>query len=206
MSWAPWACSPCEETDQSVGAKRGAFMLAVGDDDGDISFLLLSSPYIPKSTSWNCTVIKVVFVTKEDLVVFPDVQADTSQIRPTDIKDLPHFRTVTYNIGEAKQSNHFHPSLFQSALEGKRFIDLIVWGPWSFGDVAETVVTFSRDGTFYHGLFEARFRVSKNRVFSDMVRLDFRRCLRQKSDDFPFSSCSTLWHSQVGNSGVAPIL
>lgn len=202
MSWAPWACSPSEKTDQSCGAKKGAFMMAVANDDGDISFLLLSSPYIGKRTSWNCTIIKVIHVIKDALVVLPDVQADTSQIKPPDIKDLPHFQTVTYDLGEAKQSKQFHPSLFKSALGEKRFIDQIAWGPWGFGDVAETIVTFSRDGTLYHCLFEAQFQVSENTVFAEMVRLDFRRCLSHESDDFPFGSCCAMWHNPVSVNGV----
>ena len=203
MSWAPWACSPCEKTDQPFVARRGAFILAVGNDDGDISFLFLSSPFIRKSTSWNCTILKVIQVIKDALVFLPEVQADTSQIKPSNMKDLPCFQTVTYDLGEAKQNNQFHSSLFKSALEGKSFIDHIAWGPWGFGDVAETIVTFSRDGTFYHCLFEAQFRISENSVFAEMVRLDFRRCLSQESDDIPFGSCSTRWHHQVSVSGVA---
>lgn len=203
MSWAPWTCSPCKSTDQSFGAKRGAFMLAVADDDGDISFLFLSSPYIHMSTAWNCTVIKVIHVVKDSLVVFPDVQADTSEMRPLDTEGVRHFQRVTYNIGEAKRSTHLHPSLFQSALEGKRFFDHIAWGPWGFGDIAETIITFSRDGTFYYCSFEAQFQVSRNSVFAEMVNLDFRRCLRQESNDFLLGSCSAMWHSQVSLNGVA---
>ena len=197
MSWAPRPCSPWEKTDQSLGAKKSAFMLAVADDDGDISFLLLSSPYIYKSYTWNCIVIKVIHVIKDALVVFPDVRVDTSEIGPPDMEGLPHFEKVTYDLGEVKESTNFHPSLFKSVLMGKRFIDHIAWGPWGFGDVAETIVTFSRNGTFYNCWFEAQFQVSTNNVLAEMVRLDFRRCLRQESDDIPFGGCSAMWHRQV---------
>lgn len=181
-------------------------MLAVGNDDSDILFLLLSSPYTRKSTSWNCSIIKVIRVIKDTLVVLPDVQADASQINSPDINDLPHIQTVTYDLGGGTQSIQFHPSLFKSALEGKHFIDHITWGPWGFGDVAETIVTFSRDGVFYHCLFEAQFQVSENSVFAEMVRLDFRRCLSQECDDIPFGSWSAMWHNQVSVYDVAHTL
>lgn len=206
MSWAPWACSPGENTSQSLGTKKGAFMLAVGNDDSDILFLLLSSPYTRKSTSWNCSIIKVIHVITEALVLLPGVQADASQIKPADIKDLPHVQTITCELEDAKQSIQFHPSLFKSAFEGKRFVHHITWGPWGFGDVAETIVTFSRDGTFYHCLFEAQFQVSENSAFADTVGLDFKRCLSQKSDDVPLGSWSAMWHDQVSVNDVAPNL
>ena len=206
MSWAPWTCSPGEKTGQSLGVKRGAFILAVGNDDGDILFLLLSSPYTRKSTSWNCSIIKVIRVIKDSLVVLPDVLADASQINPPDINDFPHFQTVSYDLREATHSIQFHPSLFKSALEGKRFIDHITWGPWGFGDVAETIVTFSSNGTFYHCLFEAQFQVSENIVFAEMVELDFKRCISQGSDDIPLGSWSAMWHNQVSVNDVAPYL
>lgn len=180
-------------------------MLAVANDDGDISFLLLSSPYTHFSTSWNCAVIKVIHVIKDAIVVFPDVGAETSELRLSDIRELPHFQTVTYDLGDAKQSTHFHPSLFKSALEGKCYVDHIAWGPWSFGDIAETIITFSREGVFYHCLFEAQFEFSKDSIFAKKVRFDFKRCLRQESDDIPFGSCSAMWCNQVSISGIAPV-
>lgn len=206
MSWAPWACSPREKRDQSFRTKNGPFLLAVANDDGDISFLFLSSPYTHMSTSWNCTIVNTIDVIGDASVVLSDARADTSKVRLPDIKGLPHIQTPPDDFGEAKKSTHFHPSLFKSALEGKRFIDHIAWGPWDFGDVAKTVITFSRDGIFYHCVFEAHFQVSKHSIFAQVIRLDFRRSKRQESDGVPFGGCSVMWHRQVSINGLAPVL
>ena len=196
MSWAPRACPPREKRDQSFGTKKSAFLLAVANDDGDISLLLLSSPYTHMSASWNCTVLKVMSVSGDPLILLPDV-ADAQKTKLPDIEVISHIQTNREELGEMRDRIRFHPSLLKSALAVKRSIDHIAWGPWKFGDVAETIITYSRDGIFFHCLFEVQLQIPEKKSYPRVVQLDFKRFWRQESDCLPFDSCSAMWHSQV---------
>lgn len=206
MSWAPRACPPPEKRDQSFETKKSAFLLAVANDDGDLSFLLLSSPYTHMSTSWNCTVIKIMNISGDALTFLPAALADAQKTRLPDIEGLSHIQMSREELGEMRDRIQFHPSLFKSALAGKRSIDHIAWGPWKFGDIGETIVTFSRDGTFFHCLFEVQLQVPEKISYPEVVRLDFKRFVRQESDCLPFGSCSATWHSQVSIDGLPLVL
>ena len=197
MSWAPRACPPCEERNHSFKNKKGAFFIAVANDDGDVSILLVSSPYSNMSISWNCTVIKLIQTTGDALVILPKAPACSDETRLSDIVAPPQFQTSQDGLGESNNGAHFHPSLFKFALQEKKFIDHIVWGPWRFGEGAETIITFSRCGTFFHCLFEVQFQVSQYGVMTQVLSFECRRFLKQEIDSAPFSSCSAMWHSQV---------
>lgn len=205
MSWAPRACPSRDKSVQSFETKRGEFLFAVANDDGDISLLLVSSPYSSSSTSWSCTILKLIRSAGNALVILHDAQLGTNK---TEQRDTGNFTTVQTNgvdLGEVEDT-YFHPSLFKVALERKFFIDHIAWGPWKFGDIAETILTFSRNGTIFHCLFEAQFLVLKNKFFAELLSLDFKHVLKYKSDGIPFSSSLSTWHSLVSIDPLVPLI
>lgn len=203
MSWAPRARPPRENKDQYFDARNGAFFMAVANDDGDVSFLLVSSPYTNMSASWNCTVLKLVKIAKDTLISLPHGQAHAHSTRLPHLGTLPYDQSSQNDLDKSKNRSHFHSSLFKSALEGKWFIDHIAWGPWKFEDNAETIITFSRHGTIFHCLFEVQIQVSENGLFPQVIKFDCNHFLKQEIDGVPFSGCSAIWHDQVIIYGLA---
>jgi hypothetical protein len=203
MSWAPRACPLRDNRGQLFETKKGKFLFAVANDDGDISLLLVSSPYSTISTSWNCTILKSISTAGNALVILHDDKLGTHKTGQRDIGGISNVQINEEDLGEVEDT-HFHPSLFKVALERKFFIDHISWGPWKVGDIAETILTFSRNGTIFYCLFEAQFFVCKNNSFAELLSLDCKRVLKYKSDDIPFSSSLSAWHSPVSIGPLVP--
>ncbi len=194
MSWAPEACPPHKKKDPLGATKQGDFLLAVANDDSEISLLLVSSPYTTRSTSWNCTTIKLLRIIGDTLLVLHE---DAHKTRLQDVEGPHHIQKNLAGLGKGKDEIHIHPSLFKFALDRKRFIDHIAWGPWNFGDIAEIFLTFSRNGDVFHCLFDVRFQVQKNKTFTEVVSFDLKYSLGHESDGVPFGSSRALWQSQV---------
>ena len=201
MAWAPRIRQWPEKYQHSVETKWGMFLLAVSNDDGEVVFLLISSPYTTESTSWDSHIVKLISLDEresprggfaaEDIVVHERLNGESTPEPQS--KSRHHERSSAISIGPRRD----RPSLFSLAIRRNIYIDQIAWGPWKFNADAETILTFTRGGEVCHCIFHVSFPFTVTTRFSSVPRFRLEY-LSQRNDQSPdITSRTVVWHSHV---------
>ncbi|MCJ1470133.1 hypothetical protein MMC07_008778 [Pseudocyphellaria aurata] len=150
MSWAPRIRQWPEKYQHSVETKWGMFLLAVANDDGEVVFLSISSPYTTDSTSWDSNIVKSISLDERGSSGGGFAAKDAVVHESLNRESIPEpQRLDSKSSGRSIGIRHNRPSLFNSAVR-RMSIDHLAWGPWKFNADAETILTFTRGGAVFH--------------------------------------------------------
>lgn len=201
MAWAPRIRQWPEKYQQSVETKWGMFLLAVANDDGEVVFLLISSPYTTESTSWDSHIVKLISLDERESpsgsLAAKDIIFHESLNRESIPEPQSKARLDDRPSGESIGTRHYGPSLFSFAVRRNIFIDHIAWGPWKFNTDAETIITFTRGGAVCHCIFHVSFPFPVNTVFSSVPRFRLEYMSQRNSQSSDNTERTVVWHSHV---------
>lgn len=200
MAWAPQVQRSAERTNSlSLESRlRNAFLLAVANDDCEVLFLLISSPYTPHSASWDSRIVKILrFDQRGNLCHAPthiqgSLRRDLREVNRHD-EQIDNFPT-----DESPNTAKYRPSLFKSALRSRLFFENIAWGPWNFDSDHETVLTFTRRGEIFHCFFHVSFIFPMNTSIASVPRFAFKRMSKGSNDLIDLVNQSSAWYIPVG--------
>lgn len=196
MAWAPQVPRSAEKvTSLSKESRlRSAFVLAVANDDCEVLFLLISSPYTLHSTSWDSKIVKILQFDKGGNLCRATTRAQKSPGR--------NFEDVSRHDEQAKRSPteeaKYRPSLFKSALKSRLFFENIAWGPWNLDFDQEIVLTFTRRGAIFHCFFLVSFIFPMNTWIASVPRFAFKRMSKDSNDLIGLVNQSSAWYIPVG--------
>lgn len=201
LAWAPRIRQWPEKYQHSVETKWGMFLLAVANDDGEVVFLLISSPFTTESTSWDSHIVKLISLDGRDSpgggFATKDIIVPESRNGDSISDSLSKARLDDRSSGRSIGTRHDRPSLFSSAVRRNVYIDQIAWGPWKFNADAETIVTFTRGGEVCHCIFHVSFPFPVNTRFSSVPRFRLEYISQRNSQSFDITDRTVVWHSHV---------
>lgn len=198
MAWAPRIRQWPEKYQHSVETKWGMFLLAVANDDEEVVFLLISSPYTTESTSWDSHIVTLMSLDEKGspggVFAAKDIMYSNRESIP---ESQSKARLDDRSSGRSIGTRHYRPSLFNSAVRRNISIDHIAWGPWKFNADAETVLTFTRGGAVCHCIFHVSFPSPVNTLFSSIPRFRLEYMSQFNSQSSDITDRTVLWHSHV---------
>lgn len=218
MAWAPQIRRKPEKCEKSFETTWGVFVLAVTNDDGEIIFLLISSPYTTSSTAWDCNIATSFFLDETARgngfsTLYSTAEKQSGEVNrnsgaETQLEDQVDDKPPSRD----KNTVTARPSLFRSAFAKKCFFENIAWGPWRVDGDAETLITLSSCRVVIHCIFRVLFPFPLNTIFSCVPRFYFKKVFRCERDDFNLAdrpiawqnhvSCSPYYHMRVRNQMV----
>lgn len=198
MSWAPRIRQWPEKYQHSVETKWGMFLLAVANDDGEVVFLSISSPFTTDSTSWDSKIVKLLSLDERGLSGGGFAAKDTIVHESLNRESIPEpQRHDSKSSGRSIGTRHNRPSLFSSAVRRRISIDHLAWGPWKFNADAETILTFTRGGAVCHCIFHVSFPFPENTLFSSVPRFRLEYMSHGNSQSSDIADRTVVWHSHV---------
>lgn len=200
MAWAPRALRSAEKKKSlsAEGRSRSPFLLAVATDDCDVLFLLISSPYIPHSTSWDSKIVKILQFDNRGNLCHTPAQAKESTGRYFENVCLQDEENEHFPTEASPYTTKYRPSLFKSALRSRLFFENIAWSPWNFESNQEIVLTFTRRGAIFHCFFHVAFIFPISSTIESVPRFTLTRMSKGKNDIVNLVNQSSAWYIPVG--------
>lgn len=203
MTWAPHARRPSVNVNH-FEARWGTFLLAIANDDDEVLILLISSPFMNSSNSWDSKIVKLISFDEEGPLIDGDVQSDALIKGSTSIElssgQVTNGSTAARPFGGSRGAAVRPQSLFKSAIESKRFVDSIAWGYWDCrADKVETILTFLHNGIVFHCIFDVFFLFPEYTVLSSVPRFHVKQSFKCKRKENNPSCCRAVWYHLVRN-------
>lgn len=189
-AWAPKARQCLENYDPQVEARQGVFLLAVANDDAEVLILLISSPYIDHSNSWDAKIVKIIRFSDNGPQTDCNAVRARAVFRNGDLEVVDSPRVIR-DLAES------HSSVFKIALKSKQFIDSIAWGPLALKAKGETVLSFIRNGVVFHCSFSISFLFPEDTFLFNVPRFRFKCSDGYKKTDIDQFGGVVAWHSHV---------
>lgn len=189
-AWAPNVRRCLESYDPQAKARHEVFLLAVANDDADILILLISSPYIDHSNSWDAKIVKIIG--------FGDNGPQTDNIA-SPARDP--YRNEDSEVVESPRDNRELAeglsSLFKIALESKRFVDSTAWGPLPSKTDGQTVLSVIYNSTVFHCVISISFLFPMNTILSNIPRFRYNCTASNKHSDVDRFGGVVAWCNHV---------
>lgn len=191
MAWAPQARQSLNTHDAQFDTRENFYSLAVSSDDDEILILLVTSPYVNHLSCWDAKIVKIIRFSDSG----PKVDSNAIQVRAS----FGSERVEGANNARDPRNDHKlargQASLFQNALEKKRFIHNLAWGPLNLTPNGKTILTCIRGGAVFHCVISISFPFPLDSIFSKLPHFRFE--YSHSSSDVDQYSGVSRWHSHV---------
>ena len=206
MAWAPKIHPGLLKDAPPSHAEPGQFLLAVSNDDCDIMILLVTSPFLCDSTTWDVKIVKIIFIDQKGPRIDGIAATEKVEMQALDTGSLskPISKTYDEEAGREQTSSVTRPSLFNSAIKAKRYVDHIAWSPWIFDASTQIILSLTHSGARFHCRLDLSFIFPAYTALLNVPRFKVKQIYKCNDENVSCYSCSTVWHKIVSSTSICP--
>ena len=197
FAWSPRLLIGTEKENR---LQKECFFLGVANDEDELLCLLISSPFLSDSRSWDCYIIKVISVDHaehlaDELVPNEGLSTASQEVqRSSQVLTNTEGERVRKTVTNART---IQPSLLKNAMEKKAFIDHITWGPWRNKETVKSVLTVVRNDEIAHYSFVVSLHFLGDKQLPLIPRFHLKSCYRRRECQLLNGNGLAAWYPNV---------